>query len=375
MTDGIYLTLMIGPGVPIPVPQAVIEALTSIDVQTSTSGPSAFELKFAVAKNSPLLTLFLISGGAVPIPFRVVLIVTLNGVSEVISDGVMTDHQVTPGSNGGPATLTIRGTDLTALMDMIPFDGLPYPALPVEARVLLVLAKYAVLGLIPLVVPRLLPDVDNPLERISRHQGTDLDYVCQLAEEAGYVFYIEPGPVPLTNTAYWGPEVKVGPVQPALTIDSDAETNVEGLNFTFTNDHAVMPIVMVHNQLTKLPIPVPIPDVSLINPPLGVINPIPRRFKILNDTARLSVPQAILRGVGTASRSADNVNGNGSLNVLRYGKVLKARRLVGVRGAGDPFDGMYYVSSVSHSLKRGEYKQSFQLSRNGLLSTLSKVPV
>ena len=65
---------------------------------------------------------------------------------------------------------------------------------------------------------------------------------------------------------------------------------------------------------------------------------------------------------------------NGSLDVLRYGRVLKARKLVGVRGAGAAFDGLYYVKSVTHNIKRGEYKQSFTLSRNGLLSTFQTVP-
>ena len=55
--------------------------------------------------------------------------------------------------------------------------------------------------------------------------------------------------------------------------------------------------------------------------------------------------------------------------MLRYGRVLKARQLVGVRGAGPAFDGLYYVKSVTHKLKRGEYKQSFTLVRNGLVST------
>ena len=54
--------------------------------------------------------------------------------------------------------------------------------------------------------------------------------------------------------------------------------------------------------------------------------------------------------------------------MLRYGRVLKARQLVGVRGAGMAFDGLYYVKSVTHTIKRGEYKQSFTLTRNGLVS-------
>ena len=65
---------------------------------------------------------------------------------------------------------------------------------------------------------------------------------------------------------------------------------------------------------------------------------------------------------------ADAVSGSGSLSVVRYGHILKARQLVGVRGAGLSYDGMYYVESVTHNLKRGEYKQSFTLSRDGLVS-------
>lgn len=376
MVNGIYLTLMIGPGVPIPAPRFVVEALTSAAVHTSTTGPTVFELSFTLGKSSVLQTIFLLAGGGGPAPpLRVILVVTVNGEKDVIVDGIMTDCQTNPGSVGQPSTLTIRGTDLTAVMNLIPFDGFPYPAVPVEGRVLLVLAKYAVFGMIPMVIPRVVPDVDNPLEHVPRHQGTDLAYLKHMADEAGYVFFVEPGPVPGTNRAYWGPEIKVGVPQPALTMNSDFETNVDDISFTFRNDGQVMPIVMVQEPVTKIPLPIPIPDVSLINPPLGLIPPLPRRFEILDDTAKRSIPQAILLGLGRSGRSADSVTGSGTLDVLRYGRPLKARRLVGVRGAGLPYDGLYYVTSVRHSIKRGEYKQSFTLSRNGLISTVPRVPV
>jgi hypothetical protein len=60
--------------------------------------------------------------------------------------------------------------------------------------------------------------------------------------------------------------------------------------------------------------------------------------------------------------------------VLRYGGILQARQLVGVRGAGLAFDGLYYVESTKHQLKLGEYKQSFTLKRNALVSNVPAVP-
>ncbi len=80
-----------------------------------------------------------------------------------------------------------------------------------------------------------------------------------------------------------------------------------------------------------------------------------------------------MMGMAEAARTSDCVFASGNLDVLRYGRPLKSRKLVGVRGAGPAFDGLYYVKSVTHSIKPGEYKQSFQLARNGLLSTVPKV--
>jgi hypothetical protein len=82
-----------------------------------------------------------------------------------------------------------------------------------------------------------------------------------------------------------------------------------------------------------------------------------------------------MRGLAYASRHSDSVFGQGSLDVARYGHVLRSRQLVGVRGAGEAFDGLHYVTTVTSTLKRGEFTQSFSLARNGLLSTIPAVPV
>src|SRR2546430_16234471 len=67
MLKGIHLTLMIGPVVPVPVPQIVLDALTNVTVtiKSGNRAPSAFELQFTLSNNSPLQTILLLSGGAV----------------------------------------------------------------------------------------------------------------------------------------------------------------------------------------------------------------------------------------------------------------------------------------------------------------------
>jgi hypothetical protein len=84
---------------------------------------------------------------------------------------------------------------------------------------------------------------------------------------------------------------------------------------------------------------------------------------------------AALIALGALFASADVISGSGQLDVLRYGRVFKARQLAAVRGAGTYYDGKYYVKSVTHNIKRGEYKQSFSLSRGGVGSSVSTVSV
>ncbi len=374
MNKGFYLTLLVGPAVPVPVPKVVLDALTSVQVTSSAGSRSGFQLAFNIDNKSPLHTILLLTGNQVPW-LRAIVIVTVNGMPHVLMDGVITRQELGAANEPGQSTLTVTGEDLTAVMDQQEFSGIPYPAMPAEARIAVIIAKYAVFGMIPLIVPSLFTDVPIPVRNIPSHQGTDLQYINQLAADAGYTFYVEPGPVPGTNTAYWGPEIKIGVPQPALSIGMGPHTNCDPINFSMNQTEATLPVVFIQNELTKFPIPLPVPPVSLLNPPLGVIPPLPKKIEFMKDTAKLSPMAALGKGLARAGKSQDAVSGSGSVDVLRYGRPLKARQLVGVRGAGPAFDGLYYVKGVTSTIKRGEFKQSFSLTRNGLVSILPKVPV
>jgi len=259
-------------------------------------------------------------------------------------------------------------------MDLIDLSGLPYPGMSPDVRVLTILAKYAMFGIVPNVVPAIAPDIPIPIDKIPTQKGTDLAYIKQLAKEAGYTFYIEPGPLPGMSQAYWGPLVKIGVPQPSLNVNLDAWTNVESLSFRYEPQAAVLPIVFIQDQTTKVTLPLPIPSVNPLNPPLGAVVPPPQQVEELKDTAKLSPAQALMLGLARATETGDVVTGDGTLDVVRYGRTLKARSLVGVRGAGLAFDGLHYVESTTHRIKQGQYKQSFTLKRNALISNVPVVP-
>lgn len=373
MSSALQLALMVGPAIPVPVPQEVIQALTNVEVTARDVGVSAFSLQFTMSNSSPLPTLFLLAGGS-PYPIvRVVLSAILNGTVTVLADGVITQVQVLPGSDAAHSILQVTGEDLSKLMDKIDLTGLPFPAMPAEAAVAVVLAKYLALGVIPVIVPSILLDVPVPTDKIPAQQGTDLKYVTALAERVGYVFYLAPGPQPGLSQAYWGPKVKTGVPQPAINLDMDAFSNAAQLTFSYHPQAAEMPVIYIQNQQSHVPIPIPIPPVTPLNPPLALLNPPPSNTTKLPETAKYTPIQAVMVGIAHAANSADTVSAGGSLDVLRYGAILQPRGLVAVRGAGLAFDGLYYVASVTHSIKRGEFKQKFTLARNGLVSTVGQV--
>jgi hypothetical protein len=375
MVKGCNLTLMIGPVFPRAVSQEVLDALTSVTVTTNSDSGSGFQLEFTLSNRSRLQTLFLLSSGASIPLVRVVITVTTGGRPEVLMDGVMTNHEVRPGADASHSVLTITGEDLSRVMDYIDFSGTPFPGMAPEARVLLILAKYATFGIRPVVVPSVLIDLPIPTDRIPVQKGKDLCYIRALAEEVGYVFYIEPGPRPGRSVAYWGPEIKVGIPQKALSINMDFDTNIESVSCTFQSQGRVMPAVRVQIPTTKLSFPVPIPDITPLNPPLGLVPSIPLNFERIDNSAKYSPIRGAMIGLAKAARTAESVTATGTLNVARYGDVLKARHLVGLRGVGLAFDGLYYVKSVTSKIKPGEFTQDFTLTRNGLISTLRHVPV
>lgn len=379
MLDDVQLRLLIGPFIPLTPPREVMDALSEVEVKVVDVGQSGFKLTFSIDKQSPLQILFLLTGGMPLLFMRVVIAVVVNGATTVLVDGVITNNNIAPGDKGSNSTLTLMGKDLTALMDQSKMSGFPFPAMPAEARIALLLLKYAIFGVVPLVIPSVLLFVPLPIDQIPGQQGTDLEYIRYLADQAGYVFYIDPGPIPGMSKAYWGPQIKVGAPQPALSADLDAYTNVESLRFSFDQEKNKIPLVYIYNSQTGVSFPIPIPPITPLNPPLGAIPPFPTNLippdltPFRGDLSKCPIPQAIMMGLARAAQNAEAVSCEGSLDVTRYRNVLQARQLVGVRGAGPAFDGLYYVKSVTHKIKRGEYKQDFTLTRNGLVSTVSTV--
>ena len=364
---GIRLILLLGQSVPLPAPPAALSAFTRVEVTNDAENGDGFQLTFTLSKEQPL-DYNLLQSGALDPATRVIIGVLMGAMPEVLIDGIITHQQHAPSAEPGQSTLTVTGQDVSVMLDLEEKNE-KYENQPDFLIVTQLIAGYAQYGLVPQVMPT--TDVPIMLDRIPRQHETDLRFIQRLAERNGFVFYIEP----LTfgvNTAYWGAENRLGLPQSALTLGPGPAANLKSLRFTHDALAPVSASGAFVEPITKTAIPIPsLPALRI--PPLAA-KPTPALRAILTrDTSKQNPALAATSALARATNAPDSVRGEGEIDSVRYGKVLRARKLVGVRGAGLSYDGLYYVRRVTHTITRGDYQQSFTVSREGTGATLPAV--
>ncbi len=370
MLLGVNLAVLVGPTVAVPAPAAIANAVQSVEVTHNDEGRSGFQMTLQVGRagetdlpDYALLTSPLLH------PFnRMILTVLFNMTPRVLMDGIITNQQLSPGRDAGSSTLTLTGEDVSVMMDLEQKRA-EHPA---QSEMLIagtILARYAQYGIIPNVITPPTIDQPTPTERTPVQQATDLEYLNEMASRFGYVFYIESGPAAGSNTAYWGPPVRTGVPQRALSVNLGPESNVTSINFTYNALAATVVKDKIRDRQANQTMPV-LTFAGTRVPPLASQPALPAtnvRTRLLEHAGgALTYSQAAARAQGITDRSLDSVvTASGELDALLYGDLLKPRGLVGLRGAGATYDGLYYVKSVSHSVTRGQYKQRFTLTREG----------
>jgi hypothetical protein len=373
---GVRVTLLIGPTVAVPAPPPVIQALRAVEVTHKDEGHSGFSVTFDVGRSGPADVLdYALVANPLLKPFnRVIVIVTFNVTPHVLMDGIIARQELAQGQQPGTATLTVKGLDVSVMMDRN-VRSAEHPAQDETIIANKLIASYAQYGLIPMVIPPLALDPPIPIERTPVQQVTDLEFLRQLAGRHGYVFYVTPGPAPFTNTAYFGPKVRPGLPQRAITVNMGPETNA---TLDEARDDALGAKRVegrVQDRLTNQTVPVQstVPlRVPLATQPGWLVNMANARVE-QQRASGLNAMQAMGRAQGAMEASIDTVKLEGELDAGSYGGVLQARGLVGVRGAGYQYDGFFYVKKVTHKIELGKYRQRFLLTREGTGSTTPAV--
>lgn len=369
---GIQLAVMAGnQEVPTPIGPALADLLIDAEVTEVADGQSAFRLTFGAQRTDdgkgPETQI--LSDGRLAPGNRVLIMAMQVALPTVLIDGLITDVWLDPANNPSQSRIVISGADLSVAMDLIE-KVRGYPDMDDELIVLEILAQYERFAIVPETIPPAESDFPTVLQRTPIQHGTDLEYLYALANRYGYVFTLRPGAVPLTNTAYWGPPRRIGVPAPALTMGISGFANVTQIVFTQDGRAAFQVSGLIPGPTEATPaLPVLALEPTLL-PPLALKSPFPMSSLLGSRLPTGSDGFSEIRAMGFAqgrvNRSSTGIaRAEGELDVEKYGSILRAGGLVGVRGAGMTFDGNWNVEQVHHKLRRDSYTQAFKLARDG----------
>lgn len=362
---GVHLTLMIGQEIPTEASPFVVENLRRVEVTHRDEGPSGFQMTFHIGRTSAidLLDYRLLTDPALRPFSRVILIVHFDIVPVVLMDGIITNQQLNPGNEPGTSTLTVTGEDVSVMMDL-EAQHREFPGHFDFAIVRSIVSNYGKYGLKLLPIPEYPATYKppHPLEEIPQKSAdqTDRAFLQNLASRYGFLFYVTPGPGLLNNIVHWGPPVRLGVPQRALSVNQGPNSNVESISFNYDGMRRQRVEFVTNTQK----------DSGIIDRPSGLRNinlaRNPAEAKRLTYLRLNDARQARTRAQGIVDRSFDEVvTATGELDALRYNNLLMPRSLVEVRGTGDSYNGNYYVRSVTHRIEKGSYTQGFTLTREG----------
>lgn len=373
---GIRATVMAGKGVPRPISATFTDALESIEVTEVSGARSGIQLVFLIDRSPRAPADYPVVASTLFAPFsRIVVMVWMSATPNVLFDGFVTHQELTPSDDPKQARFTVTGEDVSVMMDLEEKTKL-YPGQNDAVIAMAILARYARYGVVPMVVPPKGMDQPLPTQRVPAQYGTDLEHLREMASRYGYLFHVTPTPVPGTSRAYWGPPPLRGVPQGALSVAIQQESNVTALTFRYDSlaparSYGVIQDPASNRRKTIDVAKSTLPALSR-RPALTKNKPNVRRTLV--DAEGLSYNRARAQAQGDVDDSTTTVVlGEGELDALQYGRLLRAKSLVGVRGAGRTFDGTYYVSRVTHLLRRGELRQKFTLAREGVGALLPVV--
>ena len=376
----ITVGMRIGFGVPTTAPAHLMRALRGVEVTQQDQAPCGFQLTFLAELVAAGQAFDIVSDPLLAPLSRVMLTASVNGEMTPLIDGIITHQQYVPGNGPDDTLFVVTGEDISVVMDLVqvPFE---YPAQTDVEIVATVLAPFLALGIVPVLVPT--PSALVPIDYVPQQAESPRAFVRRLAERNGYLFHVTPR-APLVNTAYWGPPLRFGAPSALIDVAVGATSTADTFSATFD---ALAPERYVGASMETSVEPfVPLPVLTLVStrlPPLATRPALVTSGRIVlwNDSDQLGPLQSFLQAQARTDVSTDAVvTAQCEVSPARLGRIVTAPGIVGVRGTGEAYDGLYYLKAASHRIgltaaEGWNYTQQLTMTREGVGTTTSVLEV
>jgi phage protein D len=350
-----------------PAPSEVIEAVQELEVDDSLDRASAFRVRLAIGSTTDsdwdLLAKDLF-GPLTPVTVRLEAGLAAD---QPLIKGYVTAANVLLEESPGASSFEIVGVDATVRMNLEE-KVRAWPNLPDSEIATQIFQEHDLEPRVTSTSPSRSEDETTEMQRT-----TDIRYLHHLAARNGFACYVETDPQGV-ETGVFAPLDLAAEAQGTLSVRFGDATNVERFTARY---EMVRPTAAESGGVGIAGRTVERASVSSVSETLlgkagslDAVTPTPLvrpSGSGLHDVGEL---ERFCQGV--TDRSAWAVVASGTLHAAAYGRALRARRPVDLRGAGDLYSGTYLVRRVVHTFQSELYSQEFELARNALRRTGSE---
>lgn len=288
---------------------------------------------------------------------RVAIEAGYEDATETLADGYVT-HVDADLREDGEANIVLSGLDASALMD-IEDRQLAWPNKADSDIATTIFGSYG-----------LSADVETTAEAHAEAEvtvlqsDTDIRFLRRLAARNGFECRVQ------GTTALFRPPDLQEPPQPDLSLAFGADTTLVSARFSVDGTPATAPEIRRVDPLekqeerreltatTERELGADTLEAVRADQPAGRV--LVRRHGAASQT-ELDAVLAAARGAADAFVTVD-----GEIDSRAYRAVLRSGRLVTIKGAGQAYSGLYYVTRVHHVFTAEGYRQRFWARSNGL---------
>lgn len=195
---------------------------------------------------------------------------------------------------------------------------------------------------------------------------TDMQFLQRLARRNGFECYVE------GDTGYFRKPPLAEASQPVLAVQFGSETTVHRFSLEV---NALRPANISMFQVDRINKEILEASAEMSEQQAMGATDSPGLLPAGIASGRVVIGQAVTTGSqemaalcrGLLHQGEWFVTGEGEVAANQYGSVLKPRRTVTIKGIGETYSGLYYVTHVRHFFTQEGYTQFFRVRRNAIL--------
>jgi phage protein D len=348
----------------VPASQDLLQAITQIEVEDHASMADMLRLRVVMGVKDGCACWSFVDDKVFRRLARIRIGVAVgSGRTETLINACIIETNATFANQPGASILNVVAMDPSVLMNLEPkIKAWPNRADSDVAREIFSSGPYK---FDPVVDPTRWRRQENEQTLIQR--GTDIQFLQQLARRNGFELYVETnGRTGRVEGHFHAPRLNLPP-QGVLSVNMRDATNVNSFNARFD---MMRPATA---QATNLDVASGEDQQAQAGRSRQVT--LGRETTLAAQQQRRVLPsQTGLTRTGElqpytqalTDQSTFAITAEGELNTAAYGGLIRAKRKIGVRGAGQRFSGEYYVERVHHILTPDSYRQNFTLRRNAV---------